>query len=86
MAVGISIAFLIMVGSLAFACFRRQQRRAGENPKIEAPLAMEQSKDHDYTLVTHEVYVSPVEMEGSRTCFELPVVKGSPRTDAHGVG
>jgi hypothetical protein len=72
-AVGVIVAVLLVFGGLAYAWYRWQWPKVVKKTAVVAPAQQEHIKDNGLTLVAHEVYVSPAEMEGSKTVFELPV-------------
>jgi hypothetical protein len=86
LAVGLSLALIVIAaGALLLFCRRKRNiaNRSGVH-QTELPATTDLhghkvSKGTEYTNVQHEVYVQPSEMQGSRTFFELPAGKNSPR-------
>jgi hypothetical protein len=78
---GITLLVVVIIGFIVVTMFNRRQRKEEEvkKPKI-APLVPRQegqvrgTDTQVYEPVPQEVYVSPVEMEGTRTFAELEAV------------
>jgi hypothetical protein len=87
LAVGLSLALIIIVAGL-FLILRRRKQNSTNRSSVQQPPELpatteiyghEVTKGDFYTDVPHEVYVQPSEMQGSHTFFELPAGKSSPR-------
>jgi hypothetical protein len=67
---------VVIIGFIVVTMFKRRQRREEEEahkPKIATVQEVEVrgADTQVYEVVPQEVYVSPVEMEGTGTCAEL---------------
>jgi flagellar biosynthesis/type III secretory pathway M-ring protein FliF/YscJ len=82
--VGITLAVIIIIGFIVVTLFKRLQRKKASKAKIAADCSTMKELvpgAQEYTPVPQEVYVRPAEMEGSRTCAELPAEGGLPRVE-----
>lgn len=83
--IGVATMFIILMVFLGIMFLRRRKEKAEDKANMAAHAAntvVYVPETQEYTPVPpHEMYVRPMEMEGTRTCAEMPAERRVPDGD-----